>query len=102
MTKRKDGIVIVSTFKKTKGPSKSTVSSMKEPIQTSKEELDDMNGFIVNGVFRLKPNDDNNRLLLQKAYIEDEKSLYKRKPFDSGFMELHNKPMPSEFRVRGH
>ena len=130
MTKRIDGIIEVRTSKKRKGPSKSTGDVFsKEPISVSKEELNDTNGFIVNGVFRLKPNDDNNRLLLQthwyiannnevkareilrklgfnartrKAYIEDEKSLYKRKPCDSGFMDLHNKPMPQEFRVRGN
>ena len=112
-----------------KGPSKSNYFAKREPMDVSADQLNDLNGFITNGVFRLRPNDDNNRLLLQvnwylanknevkarrilrtlgltakktKNYIDEEKSLQRRRPEDSGFMELHNKPMPENFTVRGN
>jgi|TARA_R100000935_G_scaffold38588_1_gene59791 hypothetical protein len=112
-----------------KGPSKSNYIVKREPLEVSANQLNDMNGFITNGVFRLRPDDDNNRLLLQvnwylanhnefqarhilrslgltakkiKNYIEEEKSLQRRRPEESGFIELHNNPMPEEYRVRGN
>ena len=130
MTKRIDGLVPTGTLKKPKGPSKKNEEVYtSKPINVSGEELDNMNGYIINGVFRLKPEDNHNRLLLQaqwyiannnevkarevlrksgltarrvKAYIDCEKSLQRRKPEDSGFNELHNKPMPEIFRVVGN
>ena len=48
-----------------KGPSKSNYFAKREPMDVSADQLNDLNGFITNGVFRLRPNDDNNRLLLQ-------------------------------------
>jgi len=130
MSKRIDGLVPTGTLKKPKGPSKKNEEVYtSKPINVSGEELDNMNGYIINGVFRLKPEDNHNRLLLQaqwyiannnefkarevlrkagltakkvRAYIDCEKSLQKRKPMESGFNNLFNKPMPEEFRVRGH
>ena len=130
MSKRIDGLVPTGTLKKPKGPSKKNEEVYtSKPINVSGEELDNMNGYIINGIFRLKPEDNHNRLLLQaqwyiannnevkarevlrksgltarrvKAYIDCEKSLQRRKPEDSGFNNLFNKPMPEEFRVRGH
>ena len=112
-----------------KGPSKSNYIVKREPLEVSANQLNDMNGFITNGFFRLIPDDYNNRLLLQvnwylanhnefqarhilrslgltakkiKNYIEEEKSLQRRRPEESGFIELHNNPMPEEYRVRGN
>jgi len=130
MGKRIDGMVPRNTLKKQKGPSKKD-----EPVFSSEhryvsdQELEEMNGYIINGVFRLEPEDNHNRLLLQahwyianenevkarevlrksgltskqvKGYIDCEKSLQRRRPMESGFDELHNKPMPEKFRVVGH
>ena len=130
MGKRIDGMVPRNTLKKQKGPSKKNEEVYpSKPIYVSDQEMKDMNGYVVNGVYRLKPKDDHNRLFLQahwyiangnevkarqilktlglpsrnvKAYIEGEQSLQRRKPEDSGFNNLFNKPMPEEFRVRGN
>jgi hypothetical protein len=130
MSKRIDGLVPRGIFKEPKGPSKHKEEVYtSKPINVSDQELKDMNGYIINGVFRIKPEDDHNRLILQaqwyianknevkarevlkkagltsrrvKAYIDCEKSLQRRKPEDSGFNNLYNKPMPEDFRVRGN
>jgi len=121
--------ISVPSTRKEKGPSKSNFWVKKKPINVSADELKELNGFITNGVFRLNPDDDNNRLLLQvhyylannnevkareilrtlgltarkiKAYIDDEKSLQRRRPEESGFINYNNQPMPVEYRVRGN
>ena len=69
MTKRIDGLVPIGIVKKAKGPSKKSEEVYtSKPIFVSGEELKDMNGYIINGVFRLKPEDNHNRLLLQAQW----------------------------------
>ena len=129
MGKRIDGLVPRVINKKPKGPSKVPKSYTKEPITVSQGQLNELNSDVIEGVYKLLPEDDTNRYLLQanywiandnqfkarailkglglkaktiKTYIEDEASLQKRKPELSGFNDYCNKPMPQEFIVRSN
>ena len=127
MSKRIDGLIPRGIIKKHKGPSKELKTYSREPIQVSQGEINQY-GFLLNdGLCRLLPVNDHNRYLLQanywiannnqfkarnilkglglkskmiKQYIDEEISLQKRKPEQSGFNNYFQKDMPQEFIVR--
>ena len=127
MSKRIDGLIPRGIIKKHKGPSKNLEDLLKR-TNTSLSRKINQYGFLLNdGLCRLLPVNDHNRYLLQanywiannnqfkarnilkglglkskmiKQYIDEEISLQKRKPEQSGFNNYFQKDMPEEFIVR--
>jgi hypothetical protein len=130
MTKRIDGLIPTGKFKRIKGPAKELKTYTREPLKVTKGELDYLGGTIEDGMFRILPTCDHNKLLLQanfwlangshykarqtlkglgmraksiKTYIDEEVRLQKKYPSKSMANFYRNiEVLPSEYIVRSN